>query len=178
MNLKGDPMSMVLRSVIVALFLLIAIPAWASSFNVDITKLSPDVAKALVEDMQKKKAEPPITPSQAHEWAGVGKEVAAAISETAKGLSLEVNQFVSTPVGWWAMFFLIWALLGAKLAKIALGSIFVLLGAWIWWRSLKHFFWSNYEFQNSESQAWSAIFHVVGAGFLLVMTCVLIFGVL
>jgi hypothetical protein len=177
-------MSVLLRSALVALSLLLLVPAYSvagQTYNVDITDLSPDVAKALVEDLQKQKqikVTPPVTASQAKEWAGVGKEIAAAISETAKGLSLEVNQFVNTPVGGWAMFFLIWTIIGVKIAKIFLGSVFVLIGTFTWWRSMRHFFWGDYQFSSVDSQVWCSIFHVAGAAFLLIVTCILIFGVL
>lgn len=152
----------------------------AATQNIDLTKLSPDVAKALVEDLQKKKKDlvPAVTPNDARDWAGVGKEIALAISETAKALSIEVNQFVQTPVGWWAMFFLFWSLLGAKLVKITIGSTFFIIGAIVWWKSLKHFYWGDFKFYNTDSQIWCSICHALGAFALVVLIYIITFGVL
>lgn len=74
------------------------------------------------------------TADKASQWADVGVKLAGAISSAAKAMSIEVNEFVRTPVGKWAMIFLFWYLLGAKIWAILVGIFaWVSVGGIILW---------------------------------------------
>lgn len=63
------------------------------------------------------------------EWAGIGKEVGAAVADTARALSVETNEFVKTPVGKWTAVILLIYFLGAKLWT--LWTVFAGIVVWV-----------------------------------------------
>jgi hypothetical protein len=77
----------------------------------------------------------PKTPEAVKEWAGIGKEVADALAQTAKALSIEVNEFVKTPVGKMVAFLIIWRLVGDKFWKIIAGTAIWIGAGWFLWRN-------------------------------------------
>ncbi|MDO8407803.1 MAG: hypothetical protein Q7S95_01020 [bacterium] len=170
--------------------------AHAQSITVDLSKLPSETASQLlraqktINEEKEKVAVPTI--SQAKEWANVGKDLAEAVGATAKALSIEVNDFVKTPVGWWAFVFLFWYFLGAKLWAIGGGIlVWIILGCVIW-RSFrifhipqrqlvseegkaKHYEYIKYGFVSAEARVWSAIVHVVLFVLLSIVMLVIIF---
>ncbi len=159
----------------------IAIPttSFAQSVTIDLKNIDPKLAteilKAQKDSTQKNVV--PTTPAQAKEWATIGEEVAKAIAATAKALSIEVNEFVKTPVGKWTLFFIFWFLLGKKLWMIVGGTIaWIALGALIW-KSFNHFHlpqkklveekgdtkkyeYVKFDFNSKDARTVSAIVHV------------------
>lgn len=169
-------------------------PAMAQSMNIDLTKLPPDVAAAVVKAEQERKAgiQVPTTAEEAEKYATVGKHVAEAISATAKGLSIEANEFVKTPVGWWTFIFVFWYFLGAKLWHIVGGIMFWIVSSSMLWNSMKHFFmqrkvlvaengkekkyeYKTYTFRSDEAKTVSAMVHFVTFVAVTITSLLLVF---
>lgn len=148
---------------------------YAQVINIDLGKIDPELAVKILEWQQKKDG-PKITVSQTKEWAEIGENVAKAIAATAKALSIEVNEFVKTPVGKWAFFFIFWHILGAKIWAIVGGiGIWTTLGIMIWksFRAFhipqkllvekdgkKEYQYKKYEFRSDDARVVSVGFHV------------------
>ena len=167
-------------------FFLAAASAGAQQVLVDLDKIDPRIVKQIVEAKQElakhelakkeKKVETIVTVDRAKEWANIGENVAKAIAATAKALSLEVNDFVKTPVGKWTLFFVFWYIIGKTIWTTTLGLlIWVVLGVVIW-KSFKTFHIPKieevevggkkekrrvyYEFHSRDARSWSAGLHV------------------
>ena len=113
------------------LCLFIMSKAQAQEITVDLKKIDPNLAAKIL-DAQKKSSDPKpaFTPDEAQKWSEIGESVAKAIAATAKGLSIEVNDFINTPVGKWSLFFVFWYLIGYKLWIIVGGIlIWITLGS-------------------------------------------------
>jgi hypothetical protein len=124
---------------VVACFLTVS-PAYAISQNIDLEKIDPDVAAQVLKELQKQKTVAPVaTITQAKEWASIGEDIAKAVAATAKALSMEVNDFVSTPVGSWAFFLVIWHFIGKTLFSVVLTFVIWAILAGIIWRSFRTF---------------------------------------
>ena len=67
-----------------------------------------------------------ITPQDVREWASLGSEFATAVTETARGLGVTVNEFLITPAGILIAMYFMWDIIGGVLVGIPL-----LFG--IWW---------------------------------------------
>lgn len=173
-----NTLKLIMLTAIVSIGLLGSALADGGKVVVDLTQIDPEIAKQLIA-AQQRAASSAGTPEAAHAWAGVGKEVAEALSATAKGLSLEVNDFVKTPVGWWAMFLIIWLLLGTKLVKLVIALLLLGVAIRLWFASMKRFFWCDppYNFYSSEGRGACAFGHAIGVGILFVMIMLTIFGI-
>lgn len=135
MNAKTRFMLAAVLSVSIALC---AVQASALQTNVDLDKMDPSLAAEVLKS-QRKEENPVVTVQKAKEWAGIGEDVAKAIGATAKGLSMEVNEFMKTPVGKWTFVLIFWYVLGHKLWMIAGGmAIWIVLGS-LTWKSFKKF---------------------------------------
>lgn len=138
-----------MRTLYVALILgCLSMTAHAQSVTIDLSRLSSDrAAQVLQAQKDIEKLNPPAVPvptvDQAKQWANVGEQVADAISATAKALSISVNDFMQTPVGWWAFVFIFWYFLGAKLWAIIAGCIAWLVLGTIVWKSYRMFHMPN-----------------------------------
>ncbi len=165
--------------------------AMAQSMNIDLGKLPPEVAASVLKAEQERKGgvQLPTTAEEAEKYAKVGEQVAKAVSATAKGLSIEVNEFVKTPVGWWTFIFVFWYFLGAKLWHIVGGTLFFAITSIIAWKSFKTFFitqhvisekngekkYGPYEFNSGDAKVMSAIAHIAIAAAITITSLVLIF---
>lgn len=67
-----------------------------------------------------------VTPEDVREWASLGKEFSDAVIETARGLGVTANEFLTTPVGLLLALYFMWDIIGGILVGIPL-----LIG--IWW---------------------------------------------
>lgn len=100
--------------------------------NVDITKLDDrqiattrEACKTTaVQEVQAAAAT--VTPEKVREWGSLGRDFGQAITETAKGLGVAVNEFLFTPVGFLIALYFMWDLIGGILIGIPL--LFC-----IWW---------------------------------------------
>lgn len=147
--------------------------------NVDLDKMDPALAAQVLESQRKKEeGKPAVTIQNAKEWAGIGEDVAKAIGATAKALSMEVNEFMKTPVGKWTFILIFWYVLGHKLWMIAGGiMIWAVLGS-LAWKSFKRFHmpqavitknkagedevkYVSYEFRTSDAKIMSAVIHTI-----------------
>ncbi len=195
-------MKRLIRTAVVALFaafMVVGGVAHAQQVNIDLSKIDSNLAAKIIEAQQqiqkaKEKAEvPKVTVSQAKEWADVGKNLAEAVGATAKALSIEVNDFVKTPVGWWAFAFIFWYFLGAKLWAIFGGTVaWIVLGSIIWHSfrifhipqkklvseddaKVKKYQYVKYDFKSDEARTTSACFHVGAFVVLSIAMLIVIF---
>jgi|ERR1035437_3324299 hypothetical protein len=175
-----------MKKLSIAIFLIAfsIIGAQAQEMKVDLGKLPPSVAADLLTAQQaitKHAAEtavPVVTVDQAKQWSDIGTNLATAVGATAHALSMEANDFVKTPVGWWAFAFIFWYFLGAHLWHIVGGLIvWAVLGSVIWHSfrifhipnkkvasingNVRTFEYVKYKFESSDARACSAVVHVV-----------------
>jgi hypothetical protein len=143
--------------------------AQASSISVDLSKLDPDVAAKVVASQKT------IT-GDAQALMGLGKEIAEAISQAARGVGVEVNEFIKTPAGYWTVLVIAWLLVIKPIVKtvILLLVAFSLLG--IWYKSLRRFFFGEnaYNFNSRDARVGCAFVHSasVVAIFILMIAAV------
>jgi hypothetical protein len=139
-NIAGELTMRRLASVLL-LSACISGPAMAQSMTIDLSKMPPEVSAAVLKAQQDAKGgiKPPSSIEEAEKYADFGKHVAEAISATAKGLSIEVNDFVKTPVGTWAFVFVFWYFLGHKIWAIFGGVVFWIALNSMLWKSYRHF---------------------------------------
>lgn len=112
-------------------FLCVSAPAFA--VEVDLKKLPPEVAKQ-VEAAVTPPA--PVAPPS-NEWIDFGKAMGVAVSETAKALAVEANEFIQSPTGTFVMFIIFWKLLGADALQYVVGLSVLLFLWWGFWRVVK-----------------------------------------
>lgn len=119
-------------------------PAMSQRLDIDLSKLPPDVAASVLKAEQERKDKSgmkmPASAEEAEKYAQIGEHVAKAVAATAKGLSMEVNDFVKTPVGWWVGIFVFWYFLGAKLWGIVGGILFWIVSNTMLWKAYKSMF--------------------------------------
>ena len=123
-----------MRKLLIALAMVFSVPAMAqtaepiidqNSINcksLDISKYTPEqlakVQQVCAPTTQAIAEE--ITPDDVREWASLGKEFGVAVTETAKGLGVAVNDFVTTPVGIMIAFYFLWGKIGGIIVGIPL----------------------------------------------------------
>lgn len=61
-----------------------------------------------------------VTPEDVREWASLGKEFSDAVIETARGLGVTANEFLTTPVGLLLALYFMWDIIGGILVGIPL----------------------------------------------------------
>lgn len=93
--------------------------------NLDISKLSTEQVRNIQTICSPEKMNN-ITPDDVKEWASLGKEFSVAITETAKGLGVAANEFLTTPLGMMIAFYFLWDKIGGILIGIPL-----LIATWI-----------------------------------------------
>jgi len=113
----------IVKIVVLGFSLALASAASAQHINIDLGKLDSQTAASVLDAKKQADKESIAAIPKAMEWAETGTAVATALSATAKALSVEVNEFVKTPVGKWAMIFLFWYLLGHKIWAIVGGTL-------------------------------------------------------
>ena len=146
----------IMKHFIIALSLLISTSAFAQNVNIDLSKVDSSTAARILEAkkaieknaeaeaaaaaaIKKEKEKPIVDVDNVAKWAEVGKQLSAGVAETAKGLSIEVNEFAKTPVGMATFFIIVWKFFGAKVwTVIAATTIWIVMGSIIW-RSFAYF---------------------------------------
>jgi hypothetical protein len=99
--------------------------------NLDISKYNTDQLTQIQRICSAEKlAEEKVTPEDVREWASLGKEFSDAVIETARGLGVTANEFLTTPVGLLLALYFMWDIIGGILIGIPL------LVA-IWWLYFK-----------------------------------------
>jgi hypothetical protein len=102
--------------------------------KIDITKYTPDelsrVQALCNTTVAAAAAAEKVTPEDVREWASLGKEFSDAVIETAKGLGVTANEFLTTPVGLLLALYFMWDIIGGILVGVPL------LVA-IWWLYFK-----------------------------------------
>jgi len=168
--------------------------ALTQEMRLDLSKLPPDVAAQVLKAEQDRKGgvQLPSTVEQAEQYAKIGEHVASAVAATAKGLSIEVNEFVKTPVGWWTFIFVFWYFLGAKLWHIIGGILFWIASTIMIWKSLKTFHmqrkvlvaengkektydYKTFAFKSDEARTTSACVHFVTFAIVTLVSLLLVF---
>jgi len=146
-----------MRRLLIALAMVFSVPAMAqtaepiidqNSINcktVDISKYTPDqlVKVQQVCAPEQTKAEE-ITPDDVREWASLGKEFGVAVTETAKGLGVAVNEFVTTPVGLMIAFYFLWS----KIGGIIIGIPLLIALWWLYFKIVNIYRYRDAEYEN------------------------------
>lgn len=84
-----------------------------------------------------------ITPQDVREWASLGKDFGQAVTETAKGLGVAVNEFLFTPVGFMLAFYFMWDMIGGVIVGIPL-----LFGIWyLYFRICRVYVYKNAKYE-------------------------------
>lgn len=104
----------------------IAGPAAAQRSNIDCNKI--DITKYTAEELGRVQslcnttaaAAEQVTPEDVREWASLGKEFSDAVIETARGLGVTANEFLTTPVGLLLALYFMWDIIGGILVGIPL----------------------------------------------------------
>jgi hypothetical protein len=170
--------------------------AIAQEMRLDLSKLPPEVAAQVIKAEQERKAGSgsvplPTTVEQAEQYAKIGEQVSRAVATTAKGLSIEVNEFVKTPVGWWVSVFMLWYFLGAKLWHIVGGILFWIASTTMLWKSAKQFLmerrvlvsdngkektytYKTYEFRSNEAKGFVGFAHILMFAIVSIATIILV----
>jgi len=176
--------------------------AMAQEMKIDLGKLPPEVAAQLLKAEQDRKASEkekgtvplavPTTVEQAAEYAKFGDQIAKGVAATAKGLSIEANEFVKTPVGWWTFIFIFWYFLGAKLWHIVGGILFWIASTAMIWKSLRTFHmprkvlvsengkekkyeYQVFNFKSQDAKTASAVMHFITFAVATLVSLILVF---
>ena len=86
-----------------------------------------------------------VTPDEVRQWASLGKEFATAVTETARGLGVTVNEFLLTPAGALVALYFLWDLIGGILIGVPM-----LIATWIlfaWFVNRFAMRYATYEYQ-------------------------------
>lgn len=162
----------------------------ADQITIDTDQLD---ATTLTQVLQAKKkaSETKVTVDNVKEYVTIGKEIGMAIAATCKELSVEVNQFVKTPVGKITMALIVYKVVGEKLWDIVGGTLAWIIITIIIWRSFRHFHMNErvvdksdkqkplieyvprYVFNDRDYRPWSVFVHVV-AFVAITITCLAI----
>lgn len=116
------------------IFLLLAIiPLTATAQNISANSLAKltNKERILVLDMIEKNKQNipmPTTTKEVEKWANIGSAVGKALSESAKGLGIAVNDFAKTDVGFLATVLIFWHFIGATLVHIFGGILILVVG--------------------------------------------------
>ena len=163
-----------------------------TNVTVDLTKMEPDVAAKILES-QRQRGEVKtslVTADKVTEWVSIGPNVAKAIAEAAKALSLEVNEFINTPVGRWSLILIVWYVVGKDLFSMAVAVSIWAVITMITWHSFRIFHVGKmvdmthtneggkkkervcYDFHSNQARVGSVIAHV--AVFIIITVVMLV----
>jgi hypothetical protein len=124
---------------IVLLFMLLIFSAVAYSQSSGITltpeqisKLDPATKASIVALQAEQKTDQII--STGSKWVGLGKEIAEAVNESAKGVALTASEFAETKLGKYTMFLIAYKVLGGDFLRVIIGLIFIPIVLLITWR--------------------------------------------
>lgn len=115
--------------------LLIFICSLTFAFAAASPQLSADTLAKLSKDEQSLVLKALSTPSSvrtAEEWTAIGTTISTtlvtSITETARGLSMTVNEFANTPIGKLTVFIIVWKLFAATVLTKLFGVILLFIG--------------------------------------------------
>jgi|SRR6267378_3707652 len=74
------------------------------------------------------------SPEEVSKWAGVGREVGAAVNSSLQAITVQTNEFAKTGVGKVTIALVVWKVLGDQLVHILGGvvELLVFLPLWVW----------------------------------------------
>jgi len=169
-----------MKKFLLVCMLLISLPAYAQTVTVDLSQVDSETARRVL--AEKKRIDsglsPQITIDNVEKWSQVGKNVADAVAATAKGLSVEVNEFIKTPVGKATFFLVAWKFFGAKLWSVIGGTIAWIILSSLIWKSFsifhrpqkvlvkqenktKFYEYKAYDWHSHDAKTFSAVVHVL-----------------
>ena len=158
-------MKKILSASTVALLLASTSIAYADAMEVDPSKLDAATLAAVLKQSADKKPEQKV-----EEWAGIGKEIAGAVKDTAAGLSVQANEFIKTPVGEIAMLIIFWKIIGEALVSCLLLMLLGLTGLAFTWKSFKYFLCkSEYKFHSDDARIGCTCLHIIAFGMFTLM---------
>ena len=168
----------------------------AQQITIDLGKMDSQLAAQVIKEQQRinqqqveEQEEEVDTADQAQKWASIGENVAKAIAAAADALSIQVNEFVKTPVGQWTLFFVFWYIMGETVWAAVIGSLIWLVLGLVIWHSFRIFHIPKtvevdlgggkkdkkllaYEFASKDAKMVSTIFHA--AAFVLLSIVMII----
>jgi len=115
----------------------------AQEVTIDLTKLSPQEAAQVVaaKKTEQKTTVVPEVPSEekVEKWVTIGERIGQAIAGACRELSVEVNDFITTPAGKLTVFLIAWQVVGEDFWNIIGGSLgwIIITGILLW--SFRHF---------------------------------------
>lgn len=171
----------------------------STTVTIDLTKLNSDVASAILRQKAKEKEvvvqEVPVpTVSSVKEWASLGTELGSTIADTAKALSVSVNEFIKTPVGYMVVFLIFYKMVGASVWGVISGVIFGIVTGTIWWKSYQYYMiprivtnkkydstglilveenqeFKQYPYKSNDARIGAVVIHLVCAAIIVIITC-------
>jgi len=169
------------KLIVIFLMMLITNISYSAVVTIDLEKLGPADAAAVLE--KKKIAESPVPnipePSTVEKYAKMGTEIGSALKEVCKVLSVETNEFIKTPVGMGVAGLVLYHYFGKDLIKLILGLLFSFSLAVFntislyWWFSkkkvvvkqegkMKEFkYIPRYDFNSADSRVGCGVIHVL-----------------
>ena len=163
--------------------------SYAAQVTVDTDNLSSQDAAKVIELQRQAaaKAQPAATTEKIEAWVGLGEKVGKAIAATCKELSVQVNEFIKTPVGKMTVAIILWKAVGKDLWHIVGGiSCWIVVTAILMW-SFRFFHMKRkvkdkdgteryvelYDFNSNDARTTSACAHVIAFA-AITLTCMLI----
>jgi hypothetical protein len=157
--------------------------------TIDMTQLTEQQKSEIMKIINNKE-------SAVNEWArnfkGIGKEIGEALNETAKALTINVNEFAKTPVGNLTTFLLIYKIIGKEIIRLIIATLaWIIISSLILWsfykfhvpyrvveedpttKTKKIRFIQKYEFKTNDARVTSATMHVICFG-ILTGVCLLV----
>jgi hypothetical protein len=166
----------------------------AVSITINTDNLDSETAAMVLEAEKKsKKAKEVPTVDQVEAWVNIGDKVGGAIAATCKQLSVEVNEFVKTPVGMIAVGLIAYKVVGEKLWDVIGGTLAWVVVVMIIGFSFRHFhmrekivdksdkdnpqvqYIARYEFKTNDARTTSACIHAIGFALITVVCLVIVF---
>lgn len=187
---------MFLVGVVVMVFLLSVVCVNAVSITIDTDNLDKNTAASVLQAEKNARqaatvaTEKVFTADNVEKFADIGVKIGKVIAATCKELSIEVNEFVKTPVGMITMGLIVYKVVGEKLWSVIGGTLAWFAIVAVIFLSLRRFHMSErvvtnsdkenprieyvprFEFESSDAKAVSACFH---AGVFLVFTVTCLF---
>jgi len=90
-----------------------------------IAKLDP-TTKAAIAALQTEARTDQII-STGSKWVGLGKEIASAVNETAKGVAMTASDFAETPLGKYTLILIAYKVIGTDLIQIVFGILWLII---------------------------------------------------
>ncbi|MFH1667720.1 MAG: hypothetical protein ABH884_01690 [Candidatus Komeilibacteria bacterium] len=168
---------------------------WSQTATIDLSKLDGETAAQVLAAQKQAQAKlPDIPPAErVEEWVSIGEQVGKAIASTCRELSVEVNEFVKTPVGKLTMFLIVWKVIGEDLWDIVGGCLVWLIVTICLFFSVRHFhmnervvtgskkagtkevkYVSRYDF-DAGNEGISGIFHAVAFCVITIICLIIVF---